>query len=104
MAFRCVYMAVSYPKVSSKPRDRTPGSPINVIDYSFLLPVSPITLFLRVDYSSFALSIEAMSRELRKDPKPRRPFEQAEARSQSQSAISPIKRPAERRQQSATQA
>jgi hypothetical protein len=45
-----------------------------------------------------------MSRELRKDPKPRRPFEQAEARSQSQSAISPIKRPAKRRQQSATQA
>ena len=48
---------------------------------------------LRVDCNSFALSIEIMSRELRKDPKPRQPFEQAEVRSQSQSAISPIKRP-----------
>jgi hypothetical protein len=45
-----------------------------------------------------------MARELRKDPKPRRPFEQAEVRSQSQSAVSPIKQPAKRRQQFATQA
>ena len=45
-----------------------------------------------------------MSRELRKDPKPRRPFEQAGVRSQSQSAVSPVKRPAKRRQQFATHA
>ena len=50
----------------------------------------PNYLTMRVDYSSFALSIELMSRELRKDSKPRWLFEQAEVRSQSQSAINPV--------------
>jgi hypothetical protein len=47
----------------------------------FSLACEPNYLAMRVDYSSFTLSIEVMSRELRKDSNPGYLFEQAEVRS-----------------------
>jgi hypothetical protein len=47
----------------------------------FSLACEPNYLTMRVDYSSFALTIEVMSRELRKD-RTRWRFKQAEVRSQ----------------------
>jgi hypothetical protein len=57
-------------KVRGKPRDGTPDSLIIIIDCGFSLACELNYLTMRVDYNSFALSIEAMSHELRKDSKP----------------------------------
>jgi hypothetical protein len=67
------------------------------VDYSSLAR-QPNCFVYGVYYCVLAASIKKMSRELRKQPVPKKHFDQTEEPTRSRTATSPIKRPNKRRQ------